>query len=210
MLPSRLLVTACPYARPMTQDRPDIRAKLKRAVLVEAGHRCAIPTCRQTPVEIAHIVPWAQVKEHTFDNLIALCPTCHVRYDNRREIDRQAMLQYKQNLEVLNGRYTDVERQLLRVYARIWAELENAHHAETGESLIDVMSSALGERHTLGFGDIEIYEGMRWLLCNLLDDGVVVISVSPHSVDQEPSLRSVSLTSKGLRMIRRIVEAEPI
>ena len=23
--------------------------------LVEAGHRCAIPTCRQVPVEIAHI-----------------------------------------------------------------------------------------------------------------------------------------------------------
>ncbi|HKQ08164.1 MAG TPA: HNH endonuclease signature motif containing protein [Blastocatellia bacterium] len=73
---------------------------LERDVLVEAGHRCAIPTCRQIPVEIAHIVPWARVKAHTFDNLIALCPTCHTRYDNG-EIDRRAMLQYKANLSVL-------------------------------------------------------------------------------------------------------------
>ncbi|MGW5235976.1 HNH endonuclease [Streptomyces nodosus] len=198
------------YARLMAQDRPDIPARLKRAVLVEAGHQCAIPTCRQTPVEIAHIDPWVKVKEHTFDNLIALCPTCHVRYDGRREIDRQAMLQYKQNLEVLNGRYTDVERQLLKVYAKMWAVLESAHHAATGDSIIDIMSSALGGRHTIGFGEFEIYEGMEWLLSNLLSDDVVAISISPQSVNQEPSRRSVSLTSKGLKMIQRIVAAEPI
>ncbi|MER7035808.1 HNH endonuclease signature motif containing protein [Streptomyces albidoflavus] len=102
----------------MAQDRPDIPTALKRTILVEAGHRCAIPTCRQTPVELAHITPWSKIKEHTFDNLIALCPTYHTRFD-RDDIDRKSMLQYKQNLEVLNGRYTDVERQVLKVYARI-------------------------------------------------------------------------------------------
>jgi len=44
-----------------------------RAVLVEAGHRCAIPTCRQHPVDVDHIDDWATVKEHRFENLIALC-----------------------------------------------------------------------------------------------------------------------------------------
>jgi hypothetical protein len=29
----------------------------KRMVLVEAGHRCAIPTCRHPTTKIAHIVP---------------------------------------------------------------------------------------------------------------------------------------------------------
>jgi 5-methylcytosine-specific restriction endonuclease McrA len=43
------------------------------------------------PVEIAHIVPWEKVKEHTFDNLIVLCPTCHTRFD-KGEIDRKSML----------------------------------------------------------------------------------------------------------------------
>lgn len=85
-------------------------------MLVEAGHRCAIPTCRSATTEIAHIVPWAKVREHTFDNLIALCPTCHTRYD-RDEIDQLAMRQYKANLGLINSRYGDVERRVLTHFA---------------------------------------------------------------------------------------------
>lgn len=100
----------------MPAGRPVIPAKLKRAVLVEAGHRCAIPTCRNTPVETAHIKPWADVQEHTFDNLIALCPTCHARFDGG-QIDRLSMLQYKANLGLLNSRYGDIERRVLDYFA---------------------------------------------------------------------------------------------
>lgn len=81
----------------MTQVRPAIEAELRRRVLVEAGHRCAVPACRQTPVEVAHIQPWCKTRNHEFDNLIALCPTCHARYDNG-EIDRKAMRIYKAQL----------------------------------------------------------------------------------------------------------------
>jgi hypothetical protein len=79
------------------EKRPAIPAELTRRVLVEAGHRCAIPTCRHPTTEIAHIVPWSRVREHTFDNLIALCPTCHARYD-KGEIDRKSMRMYKAQL----------------------------------------------------------------------------------------------------------------
>jgi hypothetical protein len=96
--------------------RPAISRQLKRDVLVEAGHRCAITTCHQPSVEIAQIKPWVEVKEHTFDNLIALCPTCHVRYD-KGEIDRSAMLQYKANLSIINGRYGDLEQRVLRYFS---------------------------------------------------------------------------------------------
>jgi len=98
-------------------SRPAIPRQIEREVLLEAGHRCAIPTCRQTPVEIAHIVPWEKVQEHTFDNLIALCPTCHTRYD-KGEIDRKSMLQYKSNLSILNGRYGDLEQRILRLFSQ--------------------------------------------------------------------------------------------
>ena len=98
------------------KDRPPIPAAVERQVLLEAGHRCAIPLCQQTPVEIAHIVPWTQVIKHTFDNLIALCPTCHTRYDSGG-IDRKAMKQYKANLSILNGRYGDLEQRILRHFA---------------------------------------------------------------------------------------------
>ena len=106
-----------PIVKLMTEnDRISIPSELKRQILVEAGHRCAIPTCRQTPVEIAHIIPWASCKSHTFDNLIALCPTCHTRFDNG-DIDRKSMRLYKHNLGVLNSRYGDMEQRILRVFS---------------------------------------------------------------------------------------------
>jgi hypothetical protein len=91
-------------------------------VLVEAGHRCAIPTCRQIPVELHHIEPWSKVKEHTFENLIALCPTDHARA-TKGEIDRKAMRIYKQNLAVLNSRYGELERRLLDQFAEHQGEI---------------------------------------------------------------------------------------
>lgn len=97
-------------------ERPAVGAALERAVLVEAGHRCAIPVCRATTTEIAHIVPWSKVREHTFDNLIALCPTCHTRFD-KGEIDHKAMQIYKNNLSILNHRYGEFERRIFVVMA---------------------------------------------------------------------------------------------
>jgi 5-methylcytosine-specific restriction endonuclease McrA len=93
------------YHLGVPDGRPPIPQPLVRRILLEAGHRCAIPTCRAHPVEIAHIVPWSRAKEHAYENLIALCPTCHSRYD-RGEIDRTSVLQYKERLRQL----WDVER----------------------------------------------------------------------------------------------------
>jgi HNH endonuclease. len=96
--------------------RPDILEPLKRQVLIEAGHRCAIPTCRHPTTEIAHIVPWEKVNEHKFENLIALCPNDHSRYD-KGEFDRKSMLQYKANLSILTSRYGELEQRLLKWFA---------------------------------------------------------------------------------------------
>jgi hypothetical protein len=79
----------------------------KRMVLVEAGHRCAIPTCRHRTTEIAHIVPESEGHDDTFQNLIALCPSCQ-----KKVIDRQSILMYKRNLGILNSRYSDFERRV--------------------------------------------------------------------------------------------------
>lgn len=94
-------------------SRPPIPAALKRQVLVEAGHRCAVPTCRQTPVDIHHIVPWENCHNHEFENLIALCPTCHRRV-HTSEIDRKSVKLYKDNLSVLNSRYGEYEQRVLQ------------------------------------------------------------------------------------------------
>ena len=98
------------------ESRPAIPMAIKRKVLMESGHRCAIPTCKQTPVELAHIIPWSKVKEHTFENLIALCPTCHTRFD-RGDIDKKSIEQYKLNLNIINNKYGDFEKRVLEVFA---------------------------------------------------------------------------------------------
>ena len=98
--------------------RIPVPTEIKRAVLVEAGHRCAIPTCRSTTTEIAHIVPYAETQDNSFANLIALCPNCHTRFDQKKEIDRPAVKMYKQNLSILNNRYGEIERRLFEVLAK--------------------------------------------------------------------------------------------
>ncbi|MFG2195853.1 HNH endonuclease [Streptomyces sp. NPDC048639] len=81
----------------MPDNRPAVPRQLARDLLVEAGHRCAISTCRATTLELAHITPWVKTRAHDFDNMIALCPNCHTRFD-KGEIDRLSMLQYKAEL----------------------------------------------------------------------------------------------------------------
>lgn len=97
-------------------ERPPIPIAIERAVKIEAGHRCAIPTCRYNRVEIAHIVPWSETKEHLFENLIALCPNCHDLYDKDKKIDRKSMQIYKANLGLLNYRYAEFERRVLQIF----------------------------------------------------------------------------------------------
>lgn len=79
------------------EKRPTIPAQLARRILVEAGHRCAIHTCRHPAVDIHHIEPWSKVREHSYNNLITLCPNCHRRAD-RGEIDQLSLKEYKARL----------------------------------------------------------------------------------------------------------------
>lgn len=96
----------------MIHGRPPIPAELRRRVLVEAGHRCAIPTCRHIQIDIHHIIPWAQRQAHEYDNLIALCPNCHRRADVG-EIDRKSLRLYKFNLRFAHDKYSQLEMDVL-------------------------------------------------------------------------------------------------
>ena len=93
-------------------SRPPIPANLRRRVLVEAGHRCAIPTCRHIQVDLHHIIPWTKRREHKYENLIVLCPNCHARAD-RGEIDRKSLRLYKANLRFAHDRFSQFEMDVL-------------------------------------------------------------------------------------------------
>lgn len=93
-------------------NREKIPANLKRQILTEAGHRCAIPTCRFPTTELAHIIPYSKVKKHDAYNLIALCPNCHTRFD-KKEIDKKSINIYKKKLIYLSDRYSRYELNVL-------------------------------------------------------------------------------------------------
>ena len=168
----------------MANQRPAIPRPLERMVLVEAGHRCAIPTCGQTPVEIHHIVPWAQVKEHAFENLIALCPNDHARAE-RGDIDRRSLLAYKGNLGLVTGRYGDMERRILNLFAQ---------HPEMRQAQVE--------------------RAMDFEFMYLLQDGLLqklppqggIVSIA--GVRQGPEI--YALTDTGVDLVRRWREGRPI
>ncbi len=93
-------------------NRPSIPTAIKRRILIESGYRCAIPTCRFPITENAHIISWAESKDHCYENLIALCPNCHTLYDSGK-IDRNAIIAYKKKLMFLNDVYSRFELDVL-------------------------------------------------------------------------------------------------
>jgi hypothetical protein len=163
-------------------NRPAIPKSLEREILIEAGHRCAIPVCKQTPVELAHIEPWAKVQEHTFENLIALCPTCHTRYDNGK-IDRLSMKHYKANLTILNSRYGDLERRVLFLFAK----------AETATS-------------------IWLPGGLDILLMHIVQDGLLRDTGQDSGVIMAgiPSAKLYAITQSGREFIAKWMNASSL
>jgi HNH endonuclease len=102
----------------MPEQRPAIPAELERNLMIEAGYRCAV--CKETSgLVIDHIVEWARVRKHEFNNMIVLCAVCHARKRNNsdpRHISRASLEQIKSNLMILNYRYSDLERRIIEAF----------------------------------------------------------------------------------------------
>ncbi|MFH1028182.1 MAG: type I restriction endonuclease, partial [Pseudomonadota bacterium] len=76
-------------------NRPSIPIEIRREVLYQARHCCAV-CCEATPLERAHIIPWREGHDHSEANLIALCANCHERADNEKWGEAY-LRRYKQN-----------------------------------------------------------------------------------------------------------------
>lgn len=99
---------------PYDSARPHIPADIRRLVLVEAGHGCALRVCGQTTyVELHHI---DQNRENNDPaNLIALCDLHHkMAHDGK--IDRKSLRLYKERLSA--SRETEIVERLTRLEAQ--------------------------------------------------------------------------------------------
>jgi hypothetical protein len=162
--------------------RPSIPKALRRAVEVEAGHRCAIPTCRQIPTQIHHINE--NPADNRFENLIVLCPNCHQRV-TARKIDRLAVEMYKANLSLLNERYSSTERRYLEILA---AERAKGGHANS----------------------LVLATGFEVAMWRLISDGMVQPRIAgPAMVSNGIQMAPVQyvLTSAGEKLVHNLAEA---
>ena len=75
--------------------RTTIPLSVRQQVLIEAGYRCAVPTCRNIlALDLHHIEEVQEGGGNEPSNLIALCPTCHALF-TRGTISRDAINAWK-------------------------------------------------------------------------------------------------------------------
>ncbi len=72
-----------------------IPGPLRREVRQASLFGCS--SCGCPIIEYHHIIPFAQVQEHRFENLVALCPTCHQRADEGGQWSQELVHQVKAN-----------------------------------------------------------------------------------------------------------------
>ncbi|MBW2571960.1 MAG: HNH endonuclease [Deltaproteobacteria bacterium] len=90
------------------KERKKLAVKTVTIVLTEAGHRCAVPTCRGIlALDLHHIWEVNAGGGNEPSNLVALCPTCHALY-HRGTITQDSIYAYKAMLVSLSHAF-DVE-----------------------------------------------------------------------------------------------------
>lgn len=162
----------------MTVQRPAIPAAIRRQVLVEAGHRCAIPTCRNSSnIDLHHIVPWEKCMEHKADNLIALCPNCHrLAHDN--SIDRQSLFKYKEVCQKLSNPPRPHENPEVKAYIKF--------NPNTATGILDAGNITSFTDHgilSFSFHFLEAFKDEYYVI-NAIGDGTVLFKVVEKSVSR--------------------------
>jgi type I restriction enzyme R subunit len=64
-------------------NRPPVPRAVKRKVLFESCHRCAVCGFGLS-IELAHVIAWRNLPVHSLENLIALCANCHTMADTQK------------------------------------------------------------------------------------------------------------------------------
>jgi hypothetical protein len=187
--------------------------------MIEAGHRCAIPTCRAAvPLQIEHIEDWVKVRRHDFENMIVLCANCHGRKGNGHgQIDRRSLRQYKASLAVINSRYGDLERRVLEHFAE-QRELWRPVFAEDPEVEPDWLrglaiglpgSMRLLMKYLVQDGYVELVPSGRTLV-NGVDPTLPLITTPDVPLGAVPEIDFYRLSLAGLDFLDAWTSAQPI
>lgn len=117
--------------------RQHIPNDVKLRLLVEAGYRCAVPTCRTIlTLDLHHIIEVTEGGGNQPDNLICLCPNCHALY-HRQKIPQEAIRMWKMILISLNNAFDRDQIDYLLMLHKIESEAdEKFRFVVSGDGLL--------------------------------------------------------------------------
>jgi hypothetical protein len=81
--------------------RKGIETNIQRRLYAESMGRCMNPKCETELflngdiAEKAHIIPYCETADNSFDNLILLCPNCHTDFDKNLAFDAEEVKNWK-------------------------------------------------------------------------------------------------------------------
>jgi len=67
--------------------RPPIPGPVLMKVLHGSRWICCVCRERDRPVVVHHIVPWSESRDHSFENLVLICPICHARAHRKGDLE---------------------------------------------------------------------------------------------------------------------------
>lgn len=83
-------------------SRKGIDEIVKRKLYAESMGRCMNPKCQKEllrengdVIEKAHIDPYCETADNSFENLVLLCPTCHTDFDKNHLFTSEEVLEWK-------------------------------------------------------------------------------------------------------------------
>lgn len=81
----------------------NISTKVERRICAESMGRCMNPECKVELfkdsgdiMEKAHIIPYCDTKDNSYENLIILCPNCHTNFDKNSAFSIGEVEKWKQ------------------------------------------------------------------------------------------------------------------
>lgn len=84
-------------------NREKVSENVKRRLYAESMGRCMNPNCREDLfigggdiAEKAHITPYCETADNSYENLIILCPNCHKAFDKNSAFNPEEVKNWKQ------------------------------------------------------------------------------------------------------------------
>ncbi|MBP2100655.1 HNH endonuclease signature motif containing protein [Enterococcus rivorum] len=81
----------------------NVSTNVERKIYAESMGRCMNPECKVELfkhngdiMEKAHIVPYCDTQNNSYENLIILCPNCHTNFDKNAAFSKEDVKSWKQ------------------------------------------------------------------------------------------------------------------